>query len=210
MGDAAEVWAPLLAPATALDHLAPETLFVLDEPGDIGEAAEFLWRQADERRVDLITSGELTKDWPPTLLPPREWKRRLLGARTLELTWESEAGNAIAGGGKSSGDLFGWREPQLPPGRGTRIADAVERWRGDDGEDGGRTKPRIVIASDQALRLAEILEEAGTPAGVTGAIQEPPPAGAVALIDRSLNGGFAGGPDGLVFVTDRELFGNVR
>ena len=36
IGDAAEVWAPLLAPETALDHIAPESLFVLDDPGDIG------------------------------------------------------------------------------------------------------------------------------------------------------------------------------
>ena len=207
IGDAAEIWAPILAPSTALDHLPPETLFVLDEPGDIGAAAEFLWRQADERRADLLSAGELPKDWPATLLPPRDWKRRLLGARTLELTWESESNDAIAGGGKSSGDLFGWREPQLPPGRGTRIAEAVDRWRGDT--DGG-AQPRIVITSDQAPRLAEVLEEAGHGSAVVNAVPEPPPAGNLTLVDRSLNGGFAGGPDGLVFVTDRELFGSVR
>ena len=50
VGDAAEVWATHLAPATGLDHVAPGTLLVLDEPGDIAEAAAFLWRQADERR----------------------------------------------------------------------------------------------------------------------------------------------------------------
>jgi transcription-repair coupling factor (superfamily II helicase) len=204
IGDAAEVWAPLLAPATPLDHLGPETLLVLDEPGDLADAAEFLWRQSDERRADLLAAAELTRDWPPTLLPPRDWKRRLLGARTLELTWESEASNAIAGGGRSSGDLFGWREPQLPPGRGARIAEAVERWGVEE------PRPRIVIASDQAPRLAELLEEAGHPAGVTNSLEAPPPPGAVAVVDRSLNGGFEGGPDGLVFVTDRELFGNVR
>jgi transcription-repair coupling factor (superfamily II helicase) len=226
VGDAAEIWAPVLAPSTALDHLAAETLFVLDEPGDLGEAAEFLWRQASERRAELLASGELPKDWPETLLPPRDWKRRLLGARTLELTWESEQGDAIAGGGKSSGDLFGWREPQLPPGRGARIAEAVERWRAEDGTSGatgatrtatGATRtatvppqPRIVIASDQAPRLAEVLEEAGNAAGVTNGVPESPAPGTVTLVDRSLNGGFAGGPDGLIFVTDRELFGNVR
>src|SRR5262249_36973344 len=41
-------------------------------------------------------------------------------------------------------------------------------------------------------------------------ITEAPPAGAIALVERSLNGGFEGGPDGLAFVTDRELFGTVR
>src|SRR3546814_19025976 len=60
------------------------------------------------------------------LLPPRDWKLRLLAARTLELTWESEASGAIAGGGKSSGDLFGWREPVLPPGRDARLAQRSE------------------------------------------------------------------------------------
>ncbi len=50
VGDAAEVWAAQLAPATGLDHVGPGTLLLLDEPGDIAEAAEFLWRQADERR----------------------------------------------------------------------------------------------------------------------------------------------------------------
>src|SRR5439155_23150865 len=47
VGDAAEVWAAVLAPATGLDHLGPETILVLDEPGDIAESAAFLWRQAD-------------------------------------------------------------------------------------------------------------------------------------------------------------------
>ncbi|MES1239393.1 MAG: hypothetical protein ABUL57_00875, partial [Chloroflexota bacterium] len=192
IGDAAEIWAPLLAPSTALDHLAPETLFVIDEPGDVGEAGQFLWRQADERRDELVAAGELPKDWPATLLPPRDWKRRLLGARTLELTWESEATDALAGGGKSSGDLFGWREPQLPPGRGARIAEAVDRWRAAHGEG---TQPRIVIASDQAPRLAELLGEGGHATGVTNAVVDPPPPGSISIIDRSLNGGFLDGPD---------------
>ena len=41
-------------------------------------------------------------------------------------------------------------------------------------------------------------------------LSEAPPPGAIAIIERSLNGGFAGGPENLAFVTDRELFGNVR
>jgi transcription-repair coupling factor (superfamily II helicase) len=203
VGDAAEIWAPLLAPASGLDHVPPETLLVLDEPGDLAEAAEFLWRQADERRAELIESGDLLKNWPSTYLGPRDWKTRLLAGRTLELTWESEPpeGSSMAGRGLSSGDLFGWREPQLPAGRAGAIAEAVETWQKDDA--------RIVLASDQAPRLAELLEEAGHPAAVVHA-PEPPPPGAIALVERSLNGGFAGGPDGLAFVTDRELFGSVR
>jgi transcription-repair coupling factor (superfamily II helicase) len=203
VGDAAEVWAAQLAPATGFDHLDPGTLLVLDEPGEIAEAAEFLWRQADERRAELIESGDLPKDWPSTYLGPRDWKRRLVAGRTLELTWESEmpAAAALAARGLSSGDMFGWREPQLPPARAAAIVEAVERWQ--------RDQARIVLASDQAPRLAELLDEAGHPAAVVHAPEAPPP-GAISLVERSLNGGFEGGPDGLAFVTDRELFGTVR
>ena len=204
VGDAAEVWAPHLAPASGLDHIDPGTLLILDEPGDIAEAAAFLWRQADERRGELVEAGELPKDWPSTYLGPRDWKSRLVGSRTLELTWESEPPSdvAMAGGARGSGDLFGWREPTLPLGRAGRLADAIESWR----EDGAR----IVLASDQAPRLAEILDEAGHSVAVVDRIDEAPPPGAIALVGRSLNGGFSGGPDGITFVTDRELFGTVR
>ena len=204
VGDAAEVWAAHLAPATGLDHVPPGTILVLDEPGDIAEAAAFLWRQADERRSELVAAGELPKDWPSTYLAPRDWKGRLVASRTLELTWESEppADVAMAAGPRSSGDVFGWREPTLPLGRAGRLGDAVAAWQ-EDGQ-------RIVLASDQAPRLAELLAEADHPVAVTDALTEAPPVGAIALIGRSLNGGFSGGPDGLTFVTDRELFGTVR
>jgi transcription-repair coupling factor (superfamily II helicase) len=204
VGDAAEVWAPFLAPATGMDHLAPGTLLVIDEPGDVADAADFLWRQADERRAELTDSGELPADWPPTYLPQRDWKSRLVTARTLELTWESEPPESVAMAGRSlsSGDLFGWREPVLPPGRTATIDAALEHWR----EEGAR----IVLASDQGARLSEILAEAGAPVAVVSRIAAPPPARAIAIVERSLNGGFEGGPEGLAFVTDRELFGSVR
>ena len=202
VGDAAEVWAGIVCPATGFDHIEPGTLLVLDEPADLAESSAFLWRQADERRTELVAAGDLPSDWPPTYLPPRDWKRRLLAARTLELTWESEASEAIAGGGLSAGDLFGWREPNLPGLRSGRLVDAVEGWAADGA--------RIVLASDQAARLSELLGEAGRPVAVVHRMDAPPPPGAVALIERSLNGGFLGGPERLAFVTDRELFGSVR
>jgi transcription-repair coupling factor (superfamily II helicase) len=201
-GDAAEVWAAIVCPATGLDHVDPGTLLVLDEPGDLAESGAFLWRQAEERQADLVAAGDLPKDWPATYLPPRDWKARLLGARTLELTWESEPSEAIAGGGLSSGDLFGWREPSVPGLRSGRMVEAVEAWAGD--------RQRIVLASDQAARLSEVLGDAGRPVAAVSRVDAPPPPGAVALVERSLNGGFVGGPDGLAFVTDRELFGSVR
>ena len=170
-GDAAEIWAGIICPATGFDHVPPETLVILDEPGDLAEAAQFLWRQADERRTELAEGGELPKDWPVTYLGPRDWKSRLVRSRTLELTWESEgvlaAGTAMAARGLSSGDLFGWREPVVPAARTGRLPEALDAWRTEGA--------RIVLASDQAPRLAELLAEAGQPTGVTSRLTAAPP-----------------------------------
>jgi transcription-repair coupling factor (superfamily II helicase) len=80
--------------------------------------------------------------------------------------------------------------------------DGVEHWLGEGA--------RVVLATDQAPRVAERLGEAGHPVGIVGRVAEPPPPGAIALVERSLDGGFVGGPEGLAVVTDRELFGSVR
>src|SRR5439155_545185 len=83
--------------------------------------------------------------------------------------------------------------PVLAPGPAGRTAAAGETWRTDGA--------RIVLASDQPPRLADVLGEAGHEVAVVGRIAEAPPPGAITLIERSLNGGFIGGPDGLAFVT---------
>ncbi len=195
-GDAAEVWAPLLAPATGVDHVG-QAIWLLDEPGDIDQAADFLWSQAEERRRELETAGELPSGWPGAYLDRRSWKAALHGARTLELTWESEARGAPPGG-----NPFGWREPVLPPARVAGLATAVTGRR--------REGARVVVTSDQAARLSEILAEEDVIAAPVTRVGEPPPAGGLVLVARSLNSGFEGGPDGLAVITDRELFGSVR
>ena len=196
LGDAAEVWAGLLAPATGLDHLG-DAIWLVDEPGDVAQAAELLWEQAAERRRELEEAGEVPAGWPDAYLDPRAWRRAQQEARTLELTWESEAEGAPPGG-----NPFGWREPALPPQRVAGLGEALARWRAE-----GR---RVVVTSDQSARLAELLDDAGIFVVPARRLAEPPAPGGVALVERSLNSGFEDGPDGLVLLTDRELFGNVR
>ena len=71
---------------------------------------------------ELVAAGDIPKDWPPTLLGPREWKSRLLGARTLELTWESEAANWLAWTRMPGHDAYWWYRDAffelLPPAGG--------------------------------------------------------------------------------------------
>jgi transcription-repair coupling factor (superfamily II helicase) len=196
LGDAAEIWGGVLAPATGVDHVG-DVLWLLDEPADVDQAADFLWAQADERRTELEEAEELPRGWPSAYLDRRAWKRSLHEARTLELTWESDAEGAPPGG-----NPFGWSEPALPPARVTGLATTVRRWRTE--------RRRVVVTSDQSARLAELLAEADVVTAPTRRLREAPAPGAIAVVDRSLNSGFEGGPDGLVVVTDRELFGSVR
>jgi transcription-repair coupling factor (superfamily II helicase) len=100
------------------------------------------------------------------------------------------------------GDIFGWREPALPPARTARLAQTIAVWMSEG--------DRVVLASDQAPRLAELLTEQDLPTAPVDRLAETPGPGTRTLVGRSLNGGFADGPDGLVLVTDRELFGAVR
>jgi transcription-repair coupling factor (superfamily II helicase) len=194
--DAAEIWAGYLAPSTGIDHVGDEVL-VIDEPEDVAASADFLWAQSDERRTELEKAGVLPKGWPQVYPSRRDWKQRLTQARTLELTWESEAAEAPPGG-----NPFGWHEPVLPPTPIGDLAETVKRWRGEG--------LRVVLASDQSARLSEILGEADIVAAPVAGLREEPPPGGLALIERSLNSGFSGGPEGVVLVTDRELFGTVR
>ncbi len=196
LGDAAEIWAGLLAPATALDHLG-DAIWLLDEPATVMDAAEALWGQSEERRAELEKAGELPKGWPEAYPQPRDWKRRLVETRSLSLTWESEADGAPPGG-----NPFGWSEPQLPVAAINSLGPTIERWR--------REGARVVLTSDQSARLSELLADVDIVAAPVPDLREAPPPGGLALIERSLNGGFAGGPEGIVLVTDRELFGTVR
>ncbi len=196
LGDAAELWGGYLAPSTAIDHLDP-AIWLIDEPGEVAAVADFLHSQADDRRAELERAGEIPARWASAYPTPREWKSALHEASTLELTWEPETDDAPPGG-----NPFGWHEPSLPPAAIGDLAATVLRWRGE--------AARVVLASDQSARLAEILEDGGMAASPLQALHQPVPRGGLALLDRSLNGGFAGGPDGLVLVTDRELFGGVR
>jgi transcription-repair coupling factor (superfamily II helicase) len=196
LGDVAEIWSGVLATAYGLDHVA-DAIVIIDEPDEVEAAFDALQAQASERSTELEAAAELARGWPDAYLGPRAWKAALHAARTLELGWEPDLEGAPPGG-----NPFGWHEPALPPAAIGSIGATVARWRAEGA--------RVVLASDQSARLEELLAEADIVAAPVHRLDEIPPAGGVALATRSLNGGFAGGPDGLVLVTDRELFGTVR
>jgi hypothetical protein len=136
------------------------------------------------------------KDWPSTYLGPRDWKSRLVRSRTLELTWESDAqrrrtGTRWPAAGCPRATCSAGASPSLPAARTGRLAEARRGWSGRGRPDRPRLRP--------GPRLAELLARPATPSvSSSSRLTAAPPPGAIASIERSLNGGFAGGPDGLV------------
>lgn len=199
-GDALEVWSPLLAPSRPLDHFG-EALAILDEPSELLSSAASLARQSADRFDVLKTTHILPTSWPSPIPPPADALKMLktIGAQRLELTWSSEAGRI---GTRETSDTFGWHDPLMPSGRTRQLAEGIESWQRDGA--------RVVIVSEQAKRLSELLAEAGAATPVSDEISKDPKPKSITLLHGGLDGGFQGGVDGLTLITDRELFGATR
>ncbi len=187
MAEAAETWAALLTAGPASDHLPTAAHVVLTDLTELQAIAADLDTQATERRAGLVASGELPPDWP---LPyAAATALTALEARAAELL--DEGAEADAGYGTA---------PPLP-GRSDRLAS----WLGDLAKD-----RRLVVTTDQASRVGELLEEAGRAVAPTAELHEPPPPGGIGLVHGSLSVGFSHAPSNLLVLTDRELFGATR
>ena len=201
--DAAEVWAAQLRPG---DRPGPRRRRDPARPRRTGRhrrGRRFLWRQADERRGELIgsrgpaqglaldVSAAAGLEFAPASLAHA---RADLGIRAAERRGDGRW-RPGAPGIRSAGTSRSCRSA-APPAR-----DAVDAWQ--------RTAPG---SSSPATRRRASPTSRGSRS--SGRLSERLPnrrrRARSLLVARSLNGGFAGGPDGLVFVTDRELFGTVR
>ena len=199
-GDGLEIWSPLIAPSRPLDQFNG-ALVILDEPSELISSAESLARQSTERFDVLKTTRILPPSWPAPIPPPAVSLKLLsgLGAERLELTWSSEAGRLTK---SEPSDSFGWHDPLMPAGRTRELAEGLESWRRDGA--------RVVIVSEQAGRLSELLAEAGAATPVSDALPSDPKPKSITLLHGGLDGGFQGGVDALTIITDRELFGATR
>ena len=199
-GDGIEIWAPLLAPTRPIDALG-DALVILDEPGELIATADSLARQSAERFDSLRTTQILPPSWPAPIPPSASVVAALgrVGTARLELTWSSEAGRITK---STPSDPFAWHDPLVPAGRTRAMGEALEGWR--------RNGARVVIVSEQAARLSELLADAGVATPVSSTVHRDPELGSITLLHGGLDGGFQGGVDALTVITDRELFGATR
>ncbi len=161
---------------------------MLTDPTELRAIAGELDGQATERRAGLVTSGELPADWPlPYQAVATLAALEQRAAETLDEGAEADAGYTTA--------------PVLP-GRSDRLG----AWLAELAAAGRR----VVVTTDQASRIGELLEEVGLVVAPGAELREAPPPGAIGLVHGSLSAGFVHAPSKLVVLTDRELFGATR
>jgi transcription-repair coupling factor (superfamily II helicase) len=188
LGEAAETWVGILAAGPAADHVPEAAHVVLLDIDELGALARDLDRQAADRRAGLVEAGELPDDWP---LP--------YDAAATLATLEERADERLE---EQDGAEAGFAPAPPLPGR----ADRAGAWIGDLAAAGRA----VVVTTDQASRIGELLEEAGRPAAPVAELRQVPATASIGLVHGSLSFGFAHGPAGLVVLTDHELFGATR
>src|SRR5579875_1928957 len=202
LGVGGGLYLPFLGTAILLDHRPPSAAVVVDERIELLRALDDLDRQADEIRDDLEARGLIPRGFPPPHMPCAELREALdRRARLVTLhRWAEDEGDD--GGGDGVVRLFG-----PVPTFGGRLRQAVLEL-----DRRARAGERVIVASRQSTRVAESLHDIGREVGVQRDLDEPPPAGAIALVNGSIGCGWSlDRPDGQVaFFTDNELFGFTK
>ena len=188
LGEAAETWARLVTAAPAADHIPPSAHLVLTDADELRAIARELDLQAATRRAGLVEAGELPAEWP---LPYDAGAT--LAALEARATESLEEQAATDGGYTTA--------PALP-GRAERLAP----WLAGLAAAGNR----ILVTTDQASRVGELLEESGLQIAPGAELREAPLPGAIGLVHGTLTAGFAHVPSSLLVLSDRELFGAIR
>ena len=188
LGESAETWVALLTAGPAADHIPDTAHLVLTDHDELSALARDLDMQAGDRHAGLVAAGEIPNAWPAPYDALGTLKA--LGARARERL--EEAGPDEVGYGAA---------PPLP-GRAERAGGWLLELAA-----GGR---RVVVSTDQASRVGELLDEAGRPTAAVAQLREPPAAGTIGLVHGSLSAGMSHAPSGLLLLTDRELFGATR
>jgi transcription-repair coupling factor (superfamily II helicase) len=187
LAEAAETWVASLAAGPAADHLPSDAHLVLLDEAELRALADGLDRQAAERLAGLVDAGELPASWPA----PYDATATLEGLVERAVEWLEE----------QDGDDGGYRiAPSLPV-----RAERAGGWLLELAA--GR---RVVVTTDQASRVGELLEEAGRPTAAVAELAGVPPEGAATVVHASLAAGFEHVPANLLVLTDRELFGATR
>jgi transcription-repair coupling factor (superfamily II helicase) len=181
---------PLLYSTTALDHFASDGLVLFDDAED-GESN--LERQVEHEartRDELEQRGAIPCGLPDLRAAANEVAGLLHGRRHAHLQ-------------RFGAEEFGARRLplQATPSFAGKLKPLVQQ-AGHWARDG----KAVVIASQQALRIADLLDEEGIGALLRRRLMEAPEPGTISLLPIAISGGFTL-DDRLVVISDAEVFG---
>ncbi|HEY7270416.1 MAG TPA: CarD family transcriptional regulator, partial [Dehalococcoidia bacterium] len=185
----------LLSPYSLLDHLPDDALVILDEAQDLSRALDEYVAETATMRIEREARGELPIGLPAAQANWSDLQQKLAGRAVIELSRFAveETGATRPPFAAASG--YGGRVRVLA----RDLAEATRR-----GES-------VVIASQQASRLATILGDEGVGARQVDSLIEPPEAGLVQLVKGSAPHGWRlSGDKPLLLLTDAEVFGFVK
>ena len=182
---------PLLYETTALDHLHPATRILLDDAEDGEATLSRLLEHEARTRTELEQRGAI----PPGLPELRDGPPVVLRALA--------AGRGVVHLQRFGADEMGARRLPLTAtpsfaGKLKPLAQQAGAW--------AKSGKAVVIASQQALRLAELLDAEGLHADLARRLPAAPVPGSISLVPLAVLGGFTLGED-VVVVTDAEVFG---
>jgi transcription-repair coupling factor (superfamily II helicase) len=188
LGEAAETWAAWLTAGPAAAHVPDDAHLVLTDLDELRALAAELDGQAADRRDGLVRAGELPATWPlPYDAAATVAELAARASERLEEQADHDAGYTVA-----------------PPLAGR--ADRLGEWLVDRAGD----ERGVVVTTDQATRVSELLEESGRPTAALAELRAAPAPGEVGVVHGSLSAGFTHAPSDLLVLTDRELFGGTR
>ncbi len=194
----------LLAPAfsanssTILDYFPRNMITVVIEPDTIAMEIEQIELQAEEVRQGLLSAGEIPDGLKQPFASTRDVQKQL-EANDQWMLGSLEAHDNI--------QVIRTREAFVEPPLFAGDIDAIA----NDLRQRLSMAWRIVIATDQAERVRDLLEEHDlypriARSGSTGSL-DPPAPGSFDILHVPLEAGFALGDPLTLILTDRELFG---
>ncbi|MEX2236329.1 MAG: transcription-repair coupling factor [Dehalococcoidia bacterium] len=189
-------YASFLAQGSILDFLAPEAVLVMDEVAEVEAMLDEQEKAAFEARIDHEDRGEIPRGLPLPLITWATLSASISGHRrqTHFSRWTT--------GEEGEGFL---RPPfATPKSYAGNLPDLIGGAQGI-----ARLGTPVVIASQQAQRIAELFRDEGVQVQASVGIRKTPEAGALAVIQGALRQGWtlADEKSQLTLLTDAEIFG---
>ncbi len=189
-----QFYAPLFNKDNILSYLPQDSLIILDEPRSLESTAKDLEAKASELRTERRRQGELPTNFP-----------------TLYFTWEeleakmmSQPRLSLAGWSAASGERPHRLNFTTTPSYAGQLPAFIRKAKKLLSQ-----KHRLILISQQASRLSELLNEEDIIAPPLTQIRETPPPGSLTLLKGSLAKGWIMNSDSHL-LTDYEIFGLTK